>query len=409
MTMLSSSSPVTATTHVGRPLDPGALEHEELGRVAAVHLVLELGLELVEAVRRAARSASPRGRRGSAPARGSSRPCRRLRSGGTSRRAAPFGARTAFVERLDRALGRADDVQAARREELGAGRVEDADDRPSGTSNCFCAIWPITMFELSPSVVTTTASASSMPASRSSWMSMPWPTWNSPVQSSPRRAERVLALVDDAHVPARPCSSRATALPTRPQPTTITFMRGQRSAQDVPRPATRPCSQGRELLVEHPLRETRRSAPRRAPGGARSRPSARRSATGGASAARSRARSGRRPTRGPASTIASPIARARTVVADDLDAVLLAEQPAPRRARPRRAAPRARIARRSARSSGTRIDVQRLDERAVLARELDGGRDHLLADDARASSARGSAGTGAPSCSGRSSGAMWRS
>ena len=36
---------------VGRALDPGALEHEELGRVAAVHLVLELGLELVEACR----------------------------------------------------------------------------------------------------------------------------------------------------------------------------------------------------------------------------------------------------------------------------------------------------------------------------------------------------------------------
>ena len=36
---------------VGRALDPGALEHEHLGGVAADHLVLELGLELVEAVR----------------------------------------------------------------------------------------------------------------------------------------------------------------------------------------------------------------------------------------------------------------------------------------------------------------------------------------------------------------------
>ena len=36
---------------VGRALDAGALEHEQLGRVAAEHLVLELGLELVEAVR----------------------------------------------------------------------------------------------------------------------------------------------------------------------------------------------------------------------------------------------------------------------------------------------------------------------------------------------------------------------
>src|SRR5207302_10218131 len=35
----------------GRPLDAGPLEHEHLGRVAADHLVLELGLELVEPVR----------------------------------------------------------------------------------------------------------------------------------------------------------------------------------------------------------------------------------------------------------------------------------------------------------------------------------------------------------------------
>ena len=49
MTTLSSSSPVTATTTSGGRLMPGALEHEQLGRVALVHLVLELGLELVEA------------------------------------------------------------------------------------------------------------------------------------------------------------------------------------------------------------------------------------------------------------------------------------------------------------------------------------------------------------------------
>jgi len=34
---------------IRRPLDPGALEREELGRVALVHLVLELGLEHLEA------------------------------------------------------------------------------------------------------------------------------------------------------------------------------------------------------------------------------------------------------------------------------------------------------------------------------------------------------------------------
>ena len=51
MTMLSSSSPVAATSEIGRSRDAGALEHEQLGRVAADHLVLELRLELVEPVR----------------------------------------------------------------------------------------------------------------------------------------------------------------------------------------------------------------------------------------------------------------------------------------------------------------------------------------------------------------------
>ena len=51
MTMLSSSSPVAATTRSGGRVMPGALEHEQLGRVAPDHLVLELRLELVEAIR----------------------------------------------------------------------------------------------------------------------------------------------------------------------------------------------------------------------------------------------------------------------------------------------------------------------------------------------------------------------
>ena len=50
MTMLSSSSPVSASTMSGGRAMPGALEHEQLGRVAALHLVLELVLEPVEAV-----------------------------------------------------------------------------------------------------------------------------------------------------------------------------------------------------------------------------------------------------------------------------------------------------------------------------------------------------------------------
>src|SRR5262245_6466446 len=117
------------------------------------------------------------------------------------------------------------------------------------TPNCCCAIWPITMFELSPSVATTTASASSMPASRRSGRSIPWPTMNSPSQSSPRRpsASSRSSTTDTSQPASR--KSFATAEPTRPQPTTITFTRA-RVAQ-CPRVAL---GSG-ELLVEHALRE----------------------------------------------------------------------------------------------------------------------------------------------------------
>ena len=50
MTMLSSSSPVTASTISGGRAMPGALEHVDLGRVALEHDRAELGLELLEAV-----------------------------------------------------------------------------------------------------------------------------------------------------------------------------------------------------------------------------------------------------------------------------------------------------------------------------------------------------------------------
>ena len=81
----------------------------------------------------------------------------------------------------------------------------------------------MTMFVLSPSVVTTTASASSMPASRRSWRSIPWPTKKLAGPVVAESPERVLALVDHADVPAGVRSSSATAEPTRPHPTTITF------------------------------------------------------------------------------------------------------------------------------------------------------------------------------------------
>jgi hypothetical protein len=50
MIRLSSSSPVQGRHDVGRPRDAGALEHEDLRRVADQHLVLELVLEPLEAV-----------------------------------------------------------------------------------------------------------------------------------------------------------------------------------------------------------------------------------------------------------------------------------------------------------------------------------------------------------------------
>src|SRR5579884_1485897 len=108
-------------------------------------------------------------------------------------------------------------------------------------SKRFCATWPITMFVLSPSVATTTASASSIPASRSTSASMPWPTMNEPGQPSPRRVSA--SSFSSTTVTSQPSrwSSRATDEPTRPQPMTSAFMAGLTVA--------------RLCLLEHALRE----------------------------------------------------------------------------------------------------------------------------------------------------------
>src|SRR5580765_9113568 len=58
----------------------------------------------------------------------------------------------------------------------------------------------MTMFVLSPSVATTTASASSIPARRRTSMSIPWPSTKPPAQSS-EAAESLLLLVHGGHVP----------------------------------------------------------------------------------------------------------------------------------------------------------------------------------------------------------------
>ena len=120
----------------------------------------------------------------------------------------------------------------------------------------------------------------------------------------------------------------------------------------------------------------------RAPAGGRSRRSARRNGTGAASGARSRARSGRRRARGRGRR--SP-ARSRVPAGRDrldLDAELLAERA--------RLVERGLGARSSASgigasigwSSGTRTTWSASTDGAVLGRELDRGRGHLLADDA---------------------------
>ena len=124
-------------------------------------------------------------------ARGWRRPCRRPRRSGVHQLAPrrccrDLAGADGLDEDVDRGRGRADRAQAALGVELRAGRVEHADD-DAATPKRFWATWATTRFVLSPSVATTTASASSIPASRSTSSSMPWPTMKPPLQSSPSR------------------------------------------------------------------------------------------------------------------------------------------------------------------------------------------------------------------------------
>ena len=323
MTMLSSSSPVTATTTSGGRLMPARSSTKSSVASPVLHLVLELRLERLEAVAALLDQRHLVAGRGAASARGSRRPCRRLRSGGTSLDRA-IAARPRRRARRRSASSIALEVgqtrsQAARAVELGARRVEDRGRPCSRSPNRFCAIWPITMFVLSPSVATTTASASSMPASRRSVVSMPWPTMNPPAQSSPSRPSASSLLVDDVPPSPLAASSIATVEPTRPQPMTITFTRFS-----VARCRARSCR--RRLLVEHALRERddqhlARGLPEhvvdRRREEARLAPPARRRAEHDQVGAAPLAPARRSP---------APIERARTVLSLDLDAVLRAEQ-----------------------------------------------------------------------------------
>ena len=132
MTMLSSSSPVSRDHDVGRAGDPGALEHEELGRVA------------VAAPGARTRARAARSGRGAARASVTSWPMRssvRARLAPTLPPPATIGTRihrlsmrahlagaNRLGEDVDRVRGRADRAQAARGVELRARRVEHADD-----------------------------------------------------------------------------------------------------------------------------------------------------------------------------------------------------------------------------------------------------------------------------------------
>src|SRR3954449_5089791 len=98
----------------------------------------------------------------------------------------------------------------------------------------------MTTFVLSPSVETTTASASSIPASRRTSVSMPCPTRNRPGQFSPSRESA--SSFSSITVTSQPSfwSWSAMVEPTRPQPMINAFTKSDYS------PAS---------SFEHPLRE----------------------------------------------------------------------------------------------------------------------------------------------------------
>ena len=238
-------------------------------------------------------------------------------------------------------------------------------------SKRFWATCATTRFVLSPSVATTTASASLDPClAKHLRRPSPWPTTKPPFQPSPSRASA--SSFSSTAVTSQPSAvellgdGRADAAATDHD-----CLHGQeRSGPSGPScrpPRARPAGR-------------RRRAPRTARCGARSRPSARRTATAGASAAPSRGRSGRRPR----------FAR----LLDDRFADRRGRGRSRRRPRRRFLAERARLverrggallARPSSGASSGSVErhpdhVKRLDRRAALLRELDRGRDHLLAD-----------------------------
>ena len=220
---------------------------------------------------------------------------------------------------------------------------------------------------MSPSVATTAASASAIPARSSTSMSIPCPTTKPPRQRAEPR-ERVLVLVDARSRPSRrAASSFATDEPTRPQPM-ITAFTAQRSARRRVTRSNTPSGNATTSTSQRAFWSTWSTVGEKNRDWRRQRgdePSTIRSAS----------------RRVASSTIAWPIERARTISA------------APRRRSPR---PSARasssdavgalgdVRRAAARRAGTLArhahDGDRLDGRVALLRERDRRGDHLLAD-----------------------------
>ena len=217
---------------------------------------------------------------------------------------------------------------------------------------------------MSPSVATMTASASSMPASRSTSESMPCPTTKPPVQFSPSRwsASSFSSTAQTSQPSA--CNAFALAEPTRPQPMTTAF-----TAAGWP-----------SILLEHVLREATTSTSH---GALR-----RTCSTVGEKKRDCRRQRGAEPStmRSTSCSVAcrtiSPIERARTV---------LPRTTTPWSSPSRRASSSDSTARSSSAGSAgaSRLfgqrhahDVERLDVGAALLGELHGRRDHLLADQA---------------------------
>ena len=200
---------------VGRAGDPGPLEHVDLGRVSQDHMVLELLLQPLEPVaalldQRHLVAAVLDEHAGEVRADLPTACDQEIHLGGGGLRGTDLAGADCVEQDLDRDRGRADRAQAALAIELGARRVEQPHDH---------ALVVETLL-----VATTTASASSIPASRRTSMSIPWPRTKPPFQWSPSRVSA--SSFSSTAVTSQPSRSswRAMLEPTRPQPITNAFM-----------------------------------------------------------------------------------------------------------------------------------------------------------------------------------------